>query len=87
MENLDIDLHATTLMSHSKLLGAQLDCIQGKVSNLSLKVFKSEHVCACGKSSAKPLEDVSWLRRLRIIKEWGRVRSRHCSRPLRKRQS
>eukprot|EP00826_Nyctotherus_ovalis_P060454 TRINITY_DN8485_c0_g1_i12.p1 TRINITY_DN8485_c0_g1~~TRINITY_DN8485_c0_g1_i12.p1 ORF type:complete len:313 (+),score=87.73 TRINITY_DN8485_c0_g1_i12:154-1092(+) len=53
---LDIDLHAMTLMSHSKLLGAQLDCIQGKVSNLSLKVFKPEHVCACGKSSAKPFE-------------------------------
>ena len=47
---LDIDLQATTLMSHSKLLAAQLNCIEGKVSNLSFKIFKNN--CTCGHTDA-----------------------------------
>ena len=46
IEALDIDLQATTLMSHSKLLAAQLNCIEGKVSNLSFKIFKNNCTCS-----------------------------------------
>jgi len=50
---LDFNLEAITLMSHSKLLEAQLNSVQGKLNNLAVKMYKYEHECTCGLNSTK----------------------------------